>query len=310
MKIIKQHGFTLVELMISIVLGLLITAAAIQLFITGQISLRMQGAVAELQDNGNFGLNYITSDLRKANLDAGNAVITDKTKNGGVVFTQANFPTALTNIPATDSGFLTSQELTDSQVAIDNDQLVIQYKTSVSSTNCEGVNVVAGSYIIQRYFVRDGALRCDAGSYLAEAPKKEEGQEEAAPAYVISNYGSDSQIIIPAVDYMRILLGVSDDDSDGLTQKNYRYVDINTYLKSEDESGNPLIKPRVRSIQIGLLVRSTDQLTSDSNVKVRNEKEFQVLDKTVILTNPDSHLRQVITQTIALRNGFGARGSM
>jgi type IV pilus assembly protein PilW len=187
--------------------------------------------------------------------------------------------------------------------------LVIQYKTSVNATNCEGMNVAAGSYVIQRYFIQDGALRCDAGSYPEKAPEKEEG-EETAPVYAISDYGSVSQVIIPNVDYMRILLGVSDDDSDGLTQKNYRYVDIDTYLKSEDESGNPLVKPRVRSIQIGLLISSADQLTSDSNVKTRNEKTFQVLDKTVTLAEPDNHLRQVITQTIALRNGFGARGSM
>ena len=66
MKNNNQHGFTLIELMIAIVLGLLITAAAIQLFITGQISINTQKGMAEIQESGNFGLRYITSDIRRA----------------------------------------------------------------------------------------------------------------------------------------------------------------------------------------------------------------------------------------------------
>ena len=62
-----QQGFTLVELMVALVLGLLVTAAAIQLFITGQMSLNTQKGMADLQESGNFGLRYITNDLRKTN---------------------------------------------------------------------------------------------------------------------------------------------------------------------------------------------------------------------------------------------------
>ena len=90
MKIIKQQGFTLIELMISIVLGLLITAAAIQLFITGQASMKMQRGMADIQDNGKFGLNYITSDIRKTNLGATVPVTDDQTIHGGVILTNAN----------------------------------------------------------------------------------------------------------------------------------------------------------------------------------------------------------------------------
>ena len=63
----KQVGFTLIELMISIALGLIVVAAAILLFLTGQKSVAMQKGMAELQDNANFGLNYITRDIRLAN---------------------------------------------------------------------------------------------------------------------------------------------------------------------------------------------------------------------------------------------------
>ncbi|MCU4568579.1 PilW family protein [Acinetobacter radioresistens] len=93
----NQLGFTLVELMVSIVLGLLIVAAASQLFITGQTSLNLQRAMAEIQDNGNFGLNYLIQDIRKANLDAAQAVINDRNLYGGIVLTGlASYPASLT----------------------------------------------------------------------------------------------------------------------------------------------------------------------------------------------------------------------
>lgn len=65
----KQLGMTLIELMIALVLGLIIVAAGFQLFVSGSINYNLQKTLAELQDNGNFGLNYITKDIRLANLD-------------------------------------------------------------------------------------------------------------------------------------------------------------------------------------------------------------------------------------------------
>ena len=62
-----QSGFTLIELMIALALGLVISAAAIMLFLTGQRSYVLQQGMADLQDNANFGLNYVTKDIRHAN---------------------------------------------------------------------------------------------------------------------------------------------------------------------------------------------------------------------------------------------------
>jgi type IV pilus assembly protein PilW len=56
----SQEGFTLVELMIALALGLIVVAAATLLFLTGLRSSSMQQGVSDLQDNANFGLNYIT----------------------------------------------------------------------------------------------------------------------------------------------------------------------------------------------------------------------------------------------------------
>nr|WP_247791329.1 prepilin-type N-terminal cleavage/methylation domain-containing protein [Acinetobacter baumannii] len=85
----KHQGFTLIELILSLALGLIITAAAILLFLTSQKSLSMQVGVSDLQDNANFGLNYLSQDIRLANLNNPKAVINDQTAYGGIVLTSA-----------------------------------------------------------------------------------------------------------------------------------------------------------------------------------------------------------------------------
>lgn len=46
---LNQKGFTLIELMIAITLGLLISAAALMIFLSSQRSLAIQGGMGEIQ---------------------------------------------------------------------------------------------------------------------------------------------------------------------------------------------------------------------------------------------------------------------
>lgn len=48
----KEQGFTLIELIVALALGLILVAAATQLFIGGLLSSRLQKANAEIRDSG------------------------------------------------------------------------------------------------------------------------------------------------------------------------------------------------------------------------------------------------------------------
>lgn len=63
----KEQGFTLIELIVALALGLILVAAATQLFIGGLLSSRLQKANAEIQDSGIFGLEYMARDIRLLN---------------------------------------------------------------------------------------------------------------------------------------------------------------------------------------------------------------------------------------------------
>lgn len=61
-----QSGLTLIELMIALVLGLLLVAAATQIFISNQQTYRVTEAHARLQDNARFATEVLSRDIRAA----------------------------------------------------------------------------------------------------------------------------------------------------------------------------------------------------------------------------------------------------
>lgn len=189
----RVSGFTLVELMVAITLGLLITAAAIQLFTGGLVTSRLQQANAEIQDSGIFGVEYVARDVRLANFgNVSKPVLNDRTLWGGIIFT-ANSTLNITSnagsaTPAvlpdvnflsnagSASGYLASGLLSHSvgtgetvstttnewrglsNVSGQNsDQLTIQFIAPSAMTNCEGRNVLTGDLVVQRYFIRADA---------------------------------------------------------------------------------------------------------------------------------------------------------
>lgn len=83
----SQQGYTLIELMVALALGLLISAAAIQLFITSQTTFSLQQGGADVQDSSIFGLELMSRNIRMANYGGGDEVIDDFAPIGGIVFT-------------------------------------------------------------------------------------------------------------------------------------------------------------------------------------------------------------------------------
>lgn len=59
-------GFTLVELMVAMVLGLLLTAAVTSLFVANKRNYRRNNLVAEMQDNARFAMQALVGDLAMA----------------------------------------------------------------------------------------------------------------------------------------------------------------------------------------------------------------------------------------------------
>ncbi len=65
-KFNKQHGFTLVELMIALVITLILMAGISQVFLSSKKSFTIQDTLARQQENGRYVLDTLGQDLRRA----------------------------------------------------------------------------------------------------------------------------------------------------------------------------------------------------------------------------------------------------
>lgn len=343
MKKFHQQGLSLLELMIALALGLVLVAVAVQMFISSQANLSLQRSLGDLQDNGLFGIEFIGKDLRKTNLGAALPVIDANIAQGGIVFSNSNIVgnknlvveninnyISLQSHPQSVSGFTGHQ----------SDQLTIQYKavqniyddatflrkinnsvqsdgtvdfggqnTTVVGYDCEGrtitlKEVTEKTYIIQRYYVSlsngSPALYCDAGRYkLSELEDNAEGGS-TTKIIAIDGLGKNAQIVLRHVEHFRVLLGVMENGQ--TNNQKYKYMPM-------PDANNTVAQPQiplVRSVKLGLMIRAQDRVTSN---QLQDIEDFQILDLSLAANLLDStktkHMRQVLTQTIALRNGLG-----
>ncbi len=259
-------GFTLIELMISLVLGLLISAAVMQVYIISTRTLTVQQSASEVQDSTIFALQSLEDQVRIANLGNPITNINDTTKNGGIVLTATNVDNsssmnlAYMTISAGQTVIAANNGWTGiSNTDIASDQLTIQYRNITPNNlfDCEGTEISAGSsdWVIERYFVRtasgnaaatgsqDLVLACDAG--------------RLSNIGVITALGGKGEVIIPAIDQFKVLLGTLTDIN------NLTYLPASTYLGVE----KPLVgnKPSITTVKLGVIVRSSTPLISSAD---------------------------------------------
>lgn len=273
-------GFTLVELMISLTLGLLIVLAATQLFLTNQQSFNMQSGMSNVQENGRFALDYINSTIRSSEYSSDSP----QTLDSGIITDIAELP----GIAAVDKMISANDAIT---LGIDkSDQLVTRMWISQSMIdsgfrNCEGNAIATPSFVVSRYFVRnDGgnvALACDAGAYVTGDA-------------VVANFQDNGVVLLSGIDSFQFLLGVSAVPVPALPANRVpvQYMTLTSYLALTD-------KPVISSIRLGLLVKSNEKVTTEE----MPTKEIKVLEKTVSATSlNDKHIHRLFTSTLALRN--------
>lgn len=337
---LHQKGFTLIELLISLVIGLIVVAAAGLLFVTGQKSYMLQQGTSDIQDNANFGLDYIVKDVRLANLDSVSASLTDRAYIGGVVLTSAfdattsaritdsagvttiysNLedklvgPSVVANLLSRSSGqtvgnaplWAGSSNVQEGGVDLASDQLVIQYRPVViGGFDCEGTEITrTDRVIVQRYFLREDTNKASNEPNKPLALACDAGYYSTSGSdTAVTNFGDAGEIIMKRVDYLRVLLDVVNTDG------NSRYLSVKEYLT--ETAGFTAVGPRIVAVHIGILARSNAPVGNDEMIK--EDQKFQVLDKTVTVkasaTNKTKYVRQVVSQGVALRNALGGRGS-
>lgn len=280
----SQQGFTLIELMIAITLGLIVTAAALMMFLSSQRSLAMQNGLSSIQQNATFGLTNVTKDLRHINLDSGSQFANFSNAQSGIVFQPINGVT-------TDN--ITKANATQSTMTPNNDQLTIRYTSRKNDTvNCEGTIVEQDKEIIQRYYIdklpqaQQSAGDTRYGLFCEELGEKRTGR----PAIAIADAESFKVSVITR-DFNNTPAERKDDK--------LRYQTLDQYIKNP--TGDAIV-----AVEIGLVIRSSGSVHADSSINAN--PEFTIAGQKVKLSNPPTtanHLRVPVTQVVAIRNSQG-----
>lgn len=313
----KQHGFTLVELMISLVLGLLVSAAAIQIYMVSVRTGTTQSGAADLQDVSIFGIQGLEKELRIANLGSTTTLntttpgISNNTPDAGIVLSQANVMgvstttfgdnlltrTGNANTPATTGNGWKGVSGTNQQ----SDQLTIQYTNIMGSNqvDCESFTVSVNAKVIERYFlqaVTDSnsnvigySLRCDAGRVDPAGT----GILAAAPASglipAIPGFGDAGQEVMTNIDQFKVLLGVQSPAG----QLSYLSPAIYNSLATT----SPIYRAPIVAVKVGIIARSAKPIVA-SNIPTN----FSLFGVNNVVASNTSYLRRTYESTIMLRN--------
>lgn len=313
----KQHGFTLVELMISLVLGLLVSAAAIQIYMVSVRTGTTQSGAADLQDVSIFGIQGLEKELRIANLGSTTTLntttpgISNNTPDAGIVLSQANVMgvstttfgdnlltrTGNANTPATTGNGWKGVSGTNQQ----SDQLTIQYTNIMGSNqvDCESFTVSVNAKVIERYFlqaVTDSnsnvigySLRCDAG----RVDPKGTGVLAAAPASgktpAIPGFGDAGQEVMTNIDQFKVLLGVQSPAG----QLSYLSPAIYNSLATT----SPIYRAPIVAVKVGIIARSAKPIVA-SNIPTT----FSLFGVNNVVASNTSYLRRTYESTTMLRN--------
>jgi type IV pilus assembly protein PilW len=274
----NERGFTLIELMVALTVGLLLLMMTIQIFSAIRSGQLLQSGLASVQEDGRIALHLVAEEVRKA-----------------------GFRTTVWNDPLAGYHPVTANSVNGASSG--NDTLQFMY---MDGRDCNGLlNAVidpetseARALYKQLTFTVDGTANLN---WTCEY-----GQTPVNLATQINN-----QTIINGVESFQILYGVDTDIPPDMSVNEWATADtfspetsicLQSQFRCEAEgllgsitNGIPL------SIQIGLLVRSPEVVGSANDTQT-----FTVLDVNVPAPNfgdnRDRAIRKLYTTTITLRN--------
>jgi len=324
----RQHGVTLVELMVALALGLLITVAMLKVYVDASGLYRFNEGLARVQENGRFALEFIRRDARVAGFWGcySEAPLTNQistTSNawinvaaGHITGTNddgLNSADSITFRSATGGGTLVNTAMTAASDSVSVDSVAtitsgmaalisdcdngdIFQVTGISGTllaHAAGTSSNTSANLSKAYAGGSRVYQAQQSTFCI-APGADPSQPalrrliNPTPGQTCASNGAE---LIEGVENLQILYG-EDTDADGEGANGdgtaNRYVPISTASLDID---------RVVSVRLSLLARSlNNNLTTTPSPYTFNG---------TTVTPADQYLRKVFTTTITLRNKAG-----
>ncbi len=335
----KQQGFSLVELMIALALGLVIMAAVIQVFVIGARTASIQQSASGVIDANVFGLQQIEKKLRLAGLGLSEISASRKEGSGILIYTPVvggsnntgdvttSFNLDLFHSHATRDGSEGSESNYPSNTNENSDQITIQYRAPVDMKDCEGnlilgprdvktsesvddtdLKRVDGQIVVERYFLlrnrTDGTLNllCDAGKYIKE-DILEDAHPKIASGEATKLTGANNKNKLETGIMSRSgVIAISNVDDFQVLLGVTQGGGIR-YVSAKEYYDSYRTQPII-SVKLAILARGD---TGVAQIDTPDNLSFDIFGKTVRLKDgvPANYVRRVYESTVMLRNSRG-----
>ena len=274
----RVAGFTLLELLVAMSLGLFLLAGLIQVLVTNREVFRVQENSSRMQEDGRFAVTVLNSAVSLAGYRE-DASLTMGTQFPNYT-TQANPPAQTFQegevVNGTDNDIGGGDNIKDG-----TDAIAIRYRSDGAIRDCLGSIVGSGLMSVNRFYVDDDdTLNCRSDVY------------NPSTGAAVS---SATQPLIDNVEDMQIRYGMN-------TGGPFRDVTAECYLDASvpigtDNDCTALNFDRVVSVRISLLLHSNDDhLTPDNTPQTYS---YEGLNNVLA---GDNRLYRTVTTTIAMRN--------
>lgn len=187
---IGQAGFTLVEIMVAITIGLVLLGGVVQIFVSNSQAYRVQDDLARVQENGRFAIDMIARNLRKAGFK-----MTAWDDDIDVFAADTTQPAPSAKFAS--SGQVVAGTVSGGSVKAGTDAITFRFQQSADNTlrdcvnqgNTGGAPTVAGQIIVNTYYIdSQDTLRCRSSHGNSDFPLLD-GIENMDIAYGIDSGG-------------------------------------------------------------------------------------------------------------------------
>nr|MBL8410254.1 PilW family protein [Dechloromonas sp.] len=272
----QESGFTVIELMVAIAIGLIITLVVTQAYLSGLGTQRAQTDISRAQEASRFGFDLLAQSIRKAGYK-------NPTATGiGYCTSSPTGRIAMTNDPASVTLGSTTYTILNS-----SDILRVNYFGEGAGTgdgsivDCLGNTVAANTQVQDVFFVAADA-----------------NNDNEPALFCFAGASATAQPLVPGIESLQLLFG-DDTDSDGT---------VNRYVTATNVSN----ANNVRNIVISVVARTKETSAIDNSARTFSHFGQRYAgttptaptgDSGSVFTSPaDGRTRQQFSTTIALRN--------
>ncbi|GAA6139043.1 hypothetical protein NBRC116583_27900 [Arenicella sp. 4NH20-0111] len=278
----SQHGYTLVELMIGLLISLMVGSVALTFMLSGARTLSNQGAEDTIQENARFALEILASSVRLSGSNTSKDPQTATLSQG--VFREAICANKDCNVNNAEHKTGTAGK---NAIISATDVAAFEYISNQGKT-CTGTDITFEQQVVQVYYIADpeddGVSSLYCAAYLASLN------------YVSNTFtghvaSGNAVPLIDGVEMLQVQYGL-DSDSDGL---------IDGYVSYANLDPAPAKVSGLRAIKIGLVFSNTqEEVAGSQNTENKKSRTYTALDGS--LTANDAVLRQSVSTTIFLPN--------